>query len=187
MSTEYEIDADTGDEIMYFVRRFYRKVDSIPLREPIHTLMLRNTETKRFIKRLIGVELRLFMVVDYSEEEAKKGNPLYLDAVGVRAISAEMFPDRESEKQDLESKVSTKVAENFGDYVERELLDTAGEEIGSDIRESLKGVETVFVGTGRRRHMVNRDKVRSDLWFWSLVWKHHENDAPRSMEGVDIY
>jgi hypothetical protein len=187
IASETETDADTGDEILYFVRRYYRRIDTIPLVEPIHTLMLRDAKTKRFIRRLIGVELRLFMVVEYTEEEAKKGNPLYVDAVGIRAIEPKSFPDREDELRTIESALSGKVAENFGSYVESELLDTAGQEIGSEIRRDLVGVETVFRGTGARRHLVNVDAPNTRLWYWSLVWKHHKTDAPRSMERTEIF
>ncbi len=154
MSLEVETDADTGDEIVYFVRR------GIPY------LMLRDATTKRFIKRLFGVEQRLFMVVDYAREVARRGNPLYLDAVGVQALTPEMFVERDRYLETLRYLLTRKVAEHFGGFVVDVLLDEAGVEYGSELRS----VKAVF----------------ESLWCWSLVWKHSKEEEARSMEGCEL-
>jgi hypothetical protein len=157
-------DADTGDEILYFVRLFYRRRDAIRLKVPRPYLYLRDRDTKRFIKRLKEMEVRMFMVVDYSYEEAKKGNPLYVDAVGKSLLSAKDLYDKEGRIEeiegDLEEGVRWHVIENFGDAVEHQLLDLAGVEYGS-----MPSVE---------------QKYEDGKFYGVLVWKHHERDEPRS-------
>jgi len=170
MSFEVITDDDTGDEILWFERRG----------KPY--LYLRDMETKRFIKRLIGIEKRYFMVVDYSEYEAGEGNPLYVDAVAVIAISPEAFPDREELEETLKSLCSGKVAQYFGASVESELLEEAGVEHGSDLREQLTTTEVVIVRKKPKAVKVANEK----LWFWSLVWKHHPTDLGKSEEGYDL-
>ncbi len=153
MSVEVETDADTGEEIVCFVRRGRR------------VLMLRDRVTKRFIKRLIGVEQRVFMVVDYSKEQARRGNPLYLDAVGVQVLTPDMFVERDRYMEILKNLLSKKVGEYFGGYVVDELLTEAGVEYGSELR-----------------HISTADV---NLWYWSLVWKHSKEEEARSREGYD--
>lgn len=182
MSAEVETDADTGEEIIYFLRTYYRRHDAILLKVPIHYLMLRDAKTKQFIRRLIGVEQRMFMVIDYSEEEAKKGNPLYLDAVGVHALSPEMFAERDRHMEILKSLLAGKVGDYFGQYVVVELLNDAGEEYGSELRIELTTTIVVMVHKKPRTRTVVNERV----WYWSLVWKHRKEEAPKSLEKVDL-
>jgi len=175
MSFEVINDADTGDEILWFMRRGRAY------------LYLRDRDTKRFIKRLIGVELRYFMVVDYDVERAKKGNPLYVDAVGVYALSPDAFPEREDYEEGLKAKVSGKVAQYFGHYVADEILDEAGLEYGSEVREGLTHVVMVERTRRGRKVLVQRVEVNPNLWFWVLVWKHSPKDEPKSEQGHDVY
>jgi hypothetical protein len=157
-------DADTGNEILYFVRLFYRRRDAIRLKAPRPYLYLRDRDTKRFIKRLDYMEIRLFMVVDYSIEEASKGNPVYIDAVGKTLVSAKDLHDKEGRIEEIEGEleegVRWHVIENFGDAVEHQLLVLAGVEYGS-----VPSVE---------------QKYEAGKFYGVLVWKHHERDEPRS-------
>jgi len=61
------IDASTGYEIIAFVRRgrWY--------------WYLRHPRTKRFIRRIRELTIKITVTVEYSEEEAQKKNPLYID------------------------------------------------------------------------------------------------------------
>lgn len=157
-------DADTGDQILWFVRRYYRLRDAIPLRVPIPYLYLRDRDTYWFIKRLDLIEVRLFMVVNYSYEEAQKGNPLYIDAVGKTLVSAKDLLQVEGRieviEAELEEGVRWHVIDLFGDAVEHQLLDLAGTEYGS-----IPSVE---------------QKYEDGKFYGVVVWKHHERDAPRT-------
>lgn len=161
---ETEVDADTGQEILYFVRTVYRWIDTIPLKEPIHVLMLRDMETKRFIRRLKTVELRVYMVVDYSVERAKKGNPLYIDAVGTSQLKPKEFKRRDVWEWAIEKALTTKVAEEFGYYVAKDLLDLAGYEYGSEIK-----VE---------------EKIQDLKAHYVKVWKHKPEERGATAEGT---
>ena len=148
---EIEKDADTGDEIIYFVRRG----------RPY--LYLRDARTKWFIKRLHYVEKRLYMVVDYSYEEAKKGNPLYIDAGIYTQLNPEDFPERHRIDSKMEKALKDKIKELFGEAVVKKLLEPAGEEYGS------KPYYTTRHEEGRATYLV--------------VWKHKPEQTPRSKEG----
>jgi len=65
--TFYEIDAETGDEIIAFTRRGET------------VIMLRDAYTKRFIRRLYGVVAEVTNVFEYPPYYAKRSNPLYVD------------------------------------------------------------------------------------------------------------
>jgi hypothetical protein len=148
---EIEKDADTGDEIIYFVRRG----------RPY--LYLRDARTKWFIKRLHYVEKRLYMVVDYSFEEAKKGNPLYIDAGIYTQLNPEEFPERREIDSKMDKALKDKIKELFGEAVVKKLLEPAGEEYGS------KPYYTTRHEEGKATYLV--------------VWKHKPEEAPRSKEG----
>jgi hypothetical protein len=70
------VDDDTGNYITYFVRRG----------KPY--LWLRD-KRKRFLRRLDFIEVRAYIEVRYSREEAKKRNPIYVDTVGMVIIKPE--------------------------------------------------------------------------------------------------
>ena len=63
-------DDDTGYGIVYFVRRG----------RPY--LFLRD-KRKRFVRKLDFIEVRAYIEVRYSREEAKKANPIYVDTVAM--------------------------------------------------------------------------------------------------------
>jgi hypothetical protein len=148
---EIEKDADTGDEIIYFVRRG----------RPY--LYLRDARTKQFIKRLRYVEKRLYMVVDYSYEEAKRGNPLYIDAGIYTQLNPEEFPYRHKIDSKMEKALTDQIKEMFGEAVVEKLLELAGEEYGS------KPYYTTRHEEGKATYLV--------------VWKHKPEQAPRNKEG----
>ena len=89
---ETEIDSDTGEEIIYFVRRG----------RPV--LYLRDRVTKRFIRRLRYVRLSVTMSVDYTV----KGKPyrsIYIDARISTDLRPRDFPNRHIIEKELESKL----------------------------------------------------------------------------------
>jgi hypothetical protein len=148
---EVEKDADTGDEIIYFVRRG----------RPY--LFLRDAKTKVFIKILRYVEKRLYMVVDYSKEEAAKGNPLYVDAGIFTQLNPEEFPERDRIDSDLDKALTQQIKEMFGEAVVRQLLELAGEEYGSKPEYATKHEEAKAT--------------------YLVVWKHRPEQPPRKQEG----
>jgi len=148
---EKEIDADTGNEIIYFVRRT----------KPY--LYLRDAKTKRFIKRLLYVEKRLYMVVDYSREEARKGNPLYVDAGIFTQLNPEEFTERDKIDTALEEPLKKEIKRLFGGVVVEELLEPAGEEFGSKPEYATKHEQ------GKATYLV--------------VWKHRPEQKPTKEEG----
>jgi hypothetical protein len=145
-------DADTGQEILHFIRRGR------------HFLWLRDKVTRRFIRRLKYVEKRLYMVVEYSVEEARKGNPLYIDAVICTQLNPEEFYIREHIIPQLERALRDFVRKYFGSYVVDLLLDVAGEEYGS------------------RPHY--KTKYEEHKATCAIVWKHHPEERPKSVEEV---
>jgi hypothetical protein len=148
---ETEKDADTGNEILYFVRRG----------KPY--LYLRDAKTKWFIKRLRYVEKRLYMIVDYRKEEAKKGNPLYVDAGIFTQLNPEEFPERDKIDSKLDHVLTQQIREMFGEAVTKQLLELAGEEYGS------KPEYTTKHETHKATYLV--------------VWKHKPEQQPRKQEG----
>jgi hypothetical protein len=146
-----EIDADTGDEILYFARRF----------RPY--LYLRDTTTKQFIRRLRHVEIRLFMVVDYSESEAKKGNPLYVDTGIFTQLTPEEFTRREDIETQLETMLKDEVKGLFGEHIVQKLLELAGVEYGSQPKYTSRYEES-------KAHYV-------------IVWKHKKEQPTKKVEG----
>jgi hypothetical protein len=148
---EVERDADTGNEILYFIRRG----------RPY--LYLRNAKTKWFIKRLHYVEKRLYMVVDYDYEEAKRGNPLYIDAGIFTQINPEEFPERDKIDSKLDHALTQQIKTMFGEVVVKELLLLAGEEYGS-----------------KPEYMTKHEEAKAT---YLVVWKHKPEQPPRKQEG----
>jgi dihydroneopterin aldolase len=148
---EIETDADTGNEILYFIRggRPY--------------LYLRDAKTKLFIKRLRYVEKRVFMVVDYSKEEAKKGNPLYVDAGIFTQINAEEFLQRDKIDSKLDYALTQQIKEMFGEAVVEKLLELAGEEYGS-----------------KPEYTTKHEEAKST---YLVVWKHKPEQSPQMQQG----
>jgi len=169
MSFEVIDDADTGNEILWFMRRG----------RPY--LYLRDRDTKAFVRRLIGVEFRLFMVVDYDVTRAKKGNPLYIDATTVMALSPETFEVKEEKEEVLESLCVGKVSEYFGHYVSDEILDLSGLEYGSEVRKEFLSTEVII----RRKRLITIEVANEIIYYWSLVWKHHKELEGKSEEGYE--
>ena len=147
---EVERDADTGQEVVHFIRAGR------------HYLFLRDAITKRFIRRLRYVEKRLYMVVEYSKEEAKKGNPLYIDAAIYSQLNAEEFFIRERIVPALERALRLYVARLFGPHVALRLLEAAGEEYGS-----------------RPLYRTRHEEGRATC---VVVWKHHPEEPVRRAE-----
>ena len=159
MSFKVFDDADSGDEILYFIRRGRAYI------------YLRDAQTKRFIKRLHAMELRMFEVVDYSEEQASKGNPLYMDAVTSTYIFASEVEEVDEFEEGLHWRAKDKCDAYFGTFVTDQLLDRSGIEYGSELRAEFQG----------------RTIESPKNWFWSLVWKHRKEGAVKSEEGIELW
>jgi len=148
---EIETDADTGNEIIHFIR--YKR----------HYLYLRDKRLKFFIKRLKYVEKRVFMVVDYSKEQAKKGNPLYVDAGIFTQLKPEEFLERDKIDSKLDYALTQQIKEMFGEAVVKQLLELAGEEYGS-----------------KPEYMTKHEEGKAT---YLIVWKHTTTQKPRTQQG----
>jgi len=146
-----ERDSDTGEEMIFFYRRG----------RPY--LYLRMAKPPRwFIRRLREFEVRTFMVVKYSLEEAKKQNPLYVDAGAYTIVSAEKFMEREEIAKELREPIKRVIDEKFGVAVRRQLLKDAGVEYGSEPYYTT-------------RHDEHKCTVE-------IVWKHRPDEKAKSQE-----
>jgi len=146
-------DADTGNELVFFVRR------------KRWVCYLRDVKTKRFIKGLRNVEIRCYLVVDYSVERAKKRNPLYIDLVVRTVIQPHEILELHEIMERLEDAGRRIVQRFFGYWVSRLLLSVSGYEFGSRI--------TVFTLWKDRR------------CSYTLMWKHHPSEIPNKVEGEE--
>ncbi len=137
------VDADTGNEIIAFYRR---KRCYIYLRHP---------QTKRFIKRLKRVELRIFKVLNYDV----KAHPIYADFSARWILSCQELLTRERAEKDLEFAIDLAIQSKFGKHLAK-LSDYAGIEYGS----RLYGAEgyTTF----------------------DAVWKHRKTAKPRKQRWL---
>jgi len=147
-------DADTGNEIITFKRRgkWYS--------------FLRDATTKRFIKKLNYVEVRVFHVIDYGKDKAKKDNPLYADFMSCTLVA----PNEVRKLDKIEDKLSElnerKCNELFGMAVTEKLLEISGIEYGSELTT----------------HTTYRDGKAE----WEAIWKHHKGDRPRTQGGEEV-
>ena len=137
------VDADTGNEIIAFFRR---KRCYIYLRHPV---------TKRFIKRLTKVELRIFKVLDYNV----KAHPIYADFSARWILSCRELFIREKAERDIEDAIDLAIQSKFGKYLRR-LSDFAGVEYGSKIY-GVEGVTT-----------------------FDAVWKHKKTARPKKQRWL---
>lgn len=140
-------DSDTGEEIVVFTRlgRIYA--------------FLRDARTKRFIRRLRRVEVRVYAVVDY---KGRKGNPIYIDVVVKTILRPEHFLRIRTIAHQLALACLDVIREYFGRYVER-LAAVSGIEYGSQITVTAE----------------------YPAYKWVIVWRHHKWQQYRSMEGED--
>jgi hypothetical protein len=153
-------DADTGDEIVFFYRRG----------RPY--LFLRDKVTRRFIRRLYYIELRVIAVVDYPIERARKDNPVYIDAKICTQIDAEEFARREEFIPDLQERLRRFLASSdemgFGWGLIGVELEFGGEEYGSRPK-----YDTYF-----------KDNEATCVVFW----KHRPEEIPKKyVRRVRIY
>ena len=139
------VDADTGNELLGFRRR------GVPY------IFLRDSKTKRFIHILRKIELRYFGVVDYSEELASKGNPIYADFSIRQSINPEQFQHLRKYEDKAETYLAEGVQKLFGVVVVN-LIDMTGLEYGS------------------------KSTFNDTRYKFDAVWKHHMDSKPRSKE-----
>jgi hypothetical protein len=119
MDKKYEVDGDTGNEIITFTRRGRMYI------------YLRDMQTKRFIQRLKEIEIRLYETVDYSTERAKKQNPVYIDSAIFTVLNEEEYLKRDEALDPLERATEKHIETMFGKAVVNKLLELAGVEYGS--------------------------------------------------------
>ena len=95
-----QVDSSTGYEIIAFVRRgkWY--------------WYLRHPRTKRFVRRIRELTVKVTVTVDYSEEEASKKNPLYVDLTVRTTLTDSFTPVDVVEAEDKLIDVAHKVISN---------------------------------------------------------------------------
>jgi len=140
-------DADTGNEIIGFRRRGKAY------------LFLRDKDTKRFIRRLALFEVRLFSLIDYSIEEARKGNPIYADFELKTLCTPDDYFNLDTIKSKTFETINKCINELFGAYLVQ-LSEIKGFEYGSKIDLSLY-----------RMHY---------KYKFVAIWKHHQRDRART-------
>jgi len=131
------IDAQTGYEIIAFVRRgrWY--------------WYLRHPRTKRFIRRIRELSIKITVTVEYSEEEAQKKNPLYVDMTVSTTLRDHFEPRDILETQDV-------------------LIDVAHREISAWFGVGIVHISEV-VGIeyfSKRITKVDFPEVKVDLIWW---------------------
>jgi len=112
-------DADTGLRISFFYRR----------KRPYFYLINR---LGRFVRRIRQIEIRFVASIEYHKEKAKRGNPLYVDAIFSTAIWDYQMDKYEKIKDILNDRLHGYVRETFGDAIR--LLEDRGYEYGSEIK-----------------------------------------------------
>jgi len=149
------IDSDTGQEIIFFMRRG----------RPY--LFLRNRVTKRFIKKLNFINVRVVMCVEYSKERAKKKNPIYVDNVVTTSIEPRHVHLISKIEDWLEDRGYDVISKYFNRGVANE-YELVGYEYGSKCKEFM-GVVDIY----------------PKYYYYHIVWKHHVEDEPRDRKGVE--
>lgn len=180
-------DADTGDELLWFIRAKKQY------------LYLRDAKTKRFIKRLDAMEVRMYMVVDYSLEEAVKGNPLYLDAVAITKATPEDIGEMVDFDETIVSKkprlprhrrirkIMRYEVAIYLDFIENglkeSLADVVAEFFGYAVADLLLEVRLEPAGIEYGSEVTVKEAYADGFCHYTLVWKHHPEDKPRSAQG----
>jgi hypothetical protein len=109
------IDADTGEEIISFIRR--GKV----------VTMVRDAVTKRWIRGINGILIEVSVLMKYPPEKARRDNPLYVDIKTSAFVSGDDLPKVTDIEKELGNKGLDIINEYFGEYV-RDMAYKAGSE-----------------------------------------------------------
>jgi hypothetical protein len=157
MSRRVFVDSDTGQEIIYFIRRG----------KPY--LFLRDIVTKRFIKKLNYINIRVIQCIEYGKDKARKGNPVYVDNVTTTSLEAKHIHLLDKIKEWLEDRGYKVIASLFNRGVANQ-YELIGIEYGSEIKEFM-GVKDVY----------------PKYYYYHIVWKHHLEDKPKDKRGVETW
>jgi hypothetical protein len=141
---ERYIDAETGEEIVVFERRGKR------------IMMVRDAETKRFIRGVKGITISVAIVF---ESKGRKHNPLYVD------VKCETYRPVDEEKSVEE--------------IEKELASAGIEIITSHFGEDVASMAKV-AGIEHKSEVI--DEIYPE-YHWYLVWHHYKNDQ-KEEDGV---
>ncbi len=147
------IDADTGNEIIFFYRRG----------RPY--LYLRDRRTKRFIKRLMVIEIRVFIVVEYGIEKAKKRNPIYIDNVVITSVRPKDMEKIEEIKEDLIDKAIEIIVRYFATPIA--------------YYSTISGIEYGSKVTKRGEYPKS--------FSYEIVWKHHRKEEGKREWGIETW
>lgn len=142
------IDAATGYEIIAFVRRgrWY--------------WYLRHPKTKRFIRRIRELSVKVTVTVDYPKEVAKKRNPLYIDLTVATTLRDHFEPKDVLEAQD-------------------KLIDTAHKTIEREFNEGVVNISEVAGIEYFARRITAADFPECKV---DLIWWHHEGESGNEKE-----
>lgn len=147
------IDADTGNEIIFFYRRGRPYI------------YLRDRRTKRFIKRLKAIEVRVYTVIDYGKEKAKKANPIYVDNVVITTIK----PEDMERLEEIEEELIDKSIEVIMRYFATPIVHYA----------TISGIEYGSRVTKRGEYPKS--------YYYEIVWKHHKKERGKHRWGIETW
>lgn len=156
MSSSF-VDADSGEEIITFMWRHPRWTAG----RYVKVMMLRDRETKRFIKRIKGITVSGAVVFEYPK--GKRANPLYVDIKMESFIPAEYIEHMAKFERALEQRSRDVINEYFG------------EDVSS--RARIIGYE----------HKSEPVPIIYPKARWFLVWHHYHNDEKEDDGVIDIH
>lgn len=142
------IDAETGEEIITFMRR--GKVVG----------MVRDTETKRWIRGFKGFTVQVSLLFDYPKNKARAYNPLYIDVKIVTFVGVDEVTKVEDIEQELTKTATNVIHSYFGEFV-AELAVIAGAE------HKIEMTEEVYPD-----------------FHWYVIWHHYLRDE-KEEDGID--
>jgi len=145
--------------------------------------MVRDAETKRFIRGIRGIQVAVSVLFEYPPEEARRSNPIYVD---VKAASFVMGKDIQKMRQiedQLYGKCRDIVNEMFGEYIRRLASDMPPEHYdGVPPRDKMEIETCIGREVGVEYIAVPIDEAYPDFHYW-VVWHHYRDDC-KEEDGV---
>lgn len=165
-------DANTGEEIIFFsvptlqmvqntkTGRFIRAYHGEKL-GPFERLitskarnqgMVRDYDTKRFIRGVKGISIQVALLFKYPPEEARKQNPIYVD---IKLVSY-VLTDLALQYDDIERELGEEARKLLEEWFNEEIADLA----------EIVGVE----------HILDITSEIYPEYHYYVVWHHYKND-----------
>jgi histidinol phosphatase-like enzyme len=125
-------------------------------------MILRSRKTGRILKFLKEVEIRSIASVEYSEKQAKKKNPLYIDALTKTKITVNEFLRIGDVIDEMHSTTLNTIRTFFNVGVER--------------LAEIRGIEITHTITTRAEYINNEAE-------YEVIWKHRKEAKVREAYG----